>query len=222
MCGRFTMAEPDSAIIERFAIQESLFKTIPRYNIAPSQPVAGVVSNGTRFLDAFQWGLIPPWAKDPKIGNKMINARGETLAEKPSFRSAYKRKRCLIPTTGFYEWKREGEERQPIFIHLQDQKLFAFAGLWEEWMGADGSYVRTCTVITTEANTFMKPIHHRMPVILKPEDEATWLNPQIQHPKELQALVRPYDSECMTAYPVSKQVNAPNNDNSHCLEPLVD
>lgn len=218
MCGRFTMMESNSNIIERFSVQESLFETAPRYNIAPSQPVTCVWDNGTRLLDGFKWGLIPSWSKDPKIGNKMINARGETLAEKPSFRNAYKRRRCLIPSTGFYEWKREGSQKTPMFIHLTDQPLFAFAGLWEEWLAPDGSTVRSCTIITTEANSFMAPIHQRMPVIFQPEDEATWLDPTLQNPKELQTLIRPYASEAMAAYPVSTHVNSPANDDETCIQ----
>lgn len=219
MCGRFAMKESDEKVVERFEVQESLFAIRPRYNVAPSQVVGVVFDNGVRCLDGFKWGLIPSWAKDPKIGNKMINARGETLAEKPSFRTAYKRRRCLIPLTGFYEWKKEGDQRIPMYIHLKDQELFALAGLWEEWQAPDASILRTFTIITVAPNGLMETIHNRMPAILKPEDEGIWLDPSLQNPNELQALLQPYSEEAMTAYPVSKHVNSPANDDAQCIKP---
>ena len=219
MCGRFVMKETEETVKERFEVQESLFALRPRYNVAPSQTVGVVFDNGVRCLDGFKWGLIPSWSKDPKMGNKMINARGETLAEKPSFRSAFKRRRCVIPATGFYEWKKEGDQRIPTYIHLKDQELFALAGLWEEWQAPDASIVRTFTIITVTANGFMETIHNRMPAILKPEDEGIWLDPSLQNSNELQALLQPYSEEAMTAHPVSKHVNSPANDDAQCIQP---
>ncbi len=219
MCGRFAMKASDEKVTARFAVQESLFSIRPRYNVAPSQIVGVILDNGMRYLEGLKWGLIPSWSKDPKIGNKLINARGETLAEKPSFRTAYKRRRCLIPATGFYEWKKEGDQRIPMYIHLKDHELFGMAGLWEEWQAPDGSFVRTFTIITSPPNGLMETIHSRMPAILKPEDEAMWFDPSLQNSKELQALFQPYPAEAMTTHPVSKHVNSPANDDAHCIEP---
>lgn len=217
MCGRFTMNESNEAVTERFAVQESLFTTTPRYNIAPSQTVGVVLDNGVRCLEGLKWGLIPSWSKDAKIGNKLINARGETLSEKPSFRSAYKRRRCLIPTTGFYEWQKQGPQQGPLFIHLQDRQLFGLAGLWEEWQAPDASIVRSFTIITVAPNHFMDAIHNRMPAILRPEDEKVWLDPTLEDTTALQALLQPYSNEAMAAYPVSKHVNSPANDDAQCI-----
>ena len=182
-----------------------------------------VTQNGTRHLQAFHWGLIPSWAKDAAIGNKMINARTETLAEKPSFRAALTRRRCLIPADGFYEWQAapDGKKagRTPMHIRLKDDGLFAFAGLWEEWRAPDGSPLRSCTIITTTPNAVAAPIHDRMPAILRPEDESLWLDHSQTNASDLLSLLAPYPSEAMEAYAVSRQVNAPTVDDPACIAP---
>jgi putative SOS response-associated peptidase YedK len=172
-----------------------------------------------RELTFLHWGLIPSWSKDRKIGSRLINARSETVTEKPSFRAAFKRRRCLIPADGFYEWQRQGSRKQPIYIHSHDGAPFALAGLWETWQAADGSVIDSCTILTTEPNELMEPIHNRMPVILEPPDYDTWLHPG-DNPNVALHLLRPYASEKMAAYPVSTLVNNPRNDSPDCIVPL--
>ncbi len=171
MCGRYTLKTPIDVVAEHFGLDEYPSSLTPSYNIAPTQEVAAVVEEDEkRKLKMFRWGLVPSWAKDPAIGNKMINARAETVSEKPSFRSAFKRRRCLIVADGFYEWqKTDGGAKQPYHFRMKDSSPFAFAGLWETWDG-DGADVRSCSIITTDANDLMKEIHHRMPVILLPDN----------------------------------------------------
>jgi putative SOS response-associated peptidase YedK len=219
MCGRFTLAADATLIQEAFPWLNIPGNLQPRYNVAPSQPVALVPNDGKNQLDYFVWGLIPSWAKDPDIGNRMINARAETLAEKPSFKSSLKRKRCLILADGFYEWKQiPGQKAKlPMYIRLESGKPFAFAGLWDEWHAPDGSQVLSCTIITTEPNSMMQAIHNRMPVILPPEAYTAWLAKGEQKPETLIGLLQPYPAEMMTAYPVSMQVNSPNNDSPELI-----
>ena len=222
MCGRFTQTATPAIIAEQFGVAApSLFQ--PRYNIAPSQPIAVIriePDSTTRTLVMLRWGLIPSWAKDPKIGNQCINAKAETVAEKPSFRSAFKKRRCLVVATGFYEWQIQGRTKQPMWIGLQSQRPFAFAGLWEQWKPADGESLETCTIITTEPNGLMAQIHNRMPVILAPAFYDQWLDPTSQHIESLKALLRPYPGEELMACPVSTQVNNPRHDVPQCLEPV--
>ena len=226
MCGRFAqLADPES-LAEQFGVvvPPALAQTefMPRYNVAPTQAVTAVRLNPhtqQRELAFFQWGLIPSWSKDPKIGARMINARGETVAEKPSFRSAFKRRRCLIPADGFYEWQKIDGGKQPMYIHAQDQRPLALAGLWENWHSPDGGEIETCTIITITPNELMAPIHNRMPVIIAPEDYATWLDPA-DRPEIGLHLLRPFPAEKMTAYPVSKFVNSPRNDAPQCVARL--
>jgi putative SOS response-associated peptidase YedK len=168
-----------------------------------------------------RWGLIPSWAKDPKIGNQCINAKAETVAEKPSFRSAFKKRRCLVIATGFYEWQVHGARKQPMWIGLRSQQPFAFAGLWEHWTPVEGEPLETCTIITTEPNDLMAPIHNRIPVILAPTAYDQWLDPTFQHVEPLKVLLRPYPSEELAAYPVSTLVNNPRHDAPQCLEPVL-
>lgn len=194
----------------------------PRYNIAPTQPVAVVRldrEGRRREFTLMRWGLIPSWAKDIGIGNRLINARAETLTEKPAFRTAFRRRRCLIPADGFYEWQKQATRKQPYFIGLPDRRPFAFAGLWEHWEGADGSVLDSCTIITTAANERVRVLHDRMPVILERADFADWLNPSTTLDRLLH-LLRPYPFE-MLLYPVSTLVNAPENDRPECIVPLV-
>lgn len=219
MCGRFTLHHPAEEVAECFGVQQVLFPLTPRYNIAPSQPVAVVLEEGGRCLDAYKWGLVPFWAKDPKIGNRMINARAETLSEKPSFRAALTRRRCLIPADGFYEWKKEGDARRPYHIRLRDQNPFAFAGLYEEWQAPDGAPLRTCAIITVEPNRLMAQIHNRMPAILDADAREVWLDPALKDAPRLLQLLKPYPEKEMEAYPVSRRVNAPTFDDPACIRP---
>lgn len=220
MCGRFALTANPEAIQQAFNLSIVPDGMPPRYNIAPTQPIAVITNDEPHALNLMRWGLIPSWAKDLSIGNKMINARGESVAEKPAFRAAFKRRRCLIPSDGFFEWRADGGKKTPLFIHMQDHELFAMAGLWEVWYGPDGEELRTCTIITTEPNEFMANIHNRMPVILRREDYATWLSDEKTPPDVLQSLIKPYPAEAMTAYEVSPAVNRPTNDTPDVIEPV--
>ena len=215
MCGRFTLTATFTEIIQRFeiaaAIEEELYN--PNYNVAPSQSVLSVINDGSKNrLGFLRWGLIPPWAKDMKIGNKMINARAETIAEKPSFRSAFKKKRCLIIADSFYEWKRHDDQtKTPMRIKLRSGDLFAMAGLWDRWISPHGELIYSCSVITTTPNDLVKGIHDRMPAILKPNDEKIWLDPAISDIKQLNSLLNPFNQDLMETYEVSSLVNSPKN-----------
>jgi putative SOS response-associated peptidase YedK len=227
MCGRFTLHASPDEVAAFFGLDEAP-ELAPRYNIAPTQPV-GIVrlaQNGRREWALVHWGLIPSWSKDPSMGAKMINARAETVAEKPSFRAAMKRRRCLVPADGFFEWKRGGSAKQPYFIHMQDGRPFAFAGLWEMWTSPDGSELDSCTIITTEPNTLMSDLHNRMPVILQPEDYDAWLgqgkDADARELGQLQHLLRPLDDGLLEAVPVGKYVNSPMNEGDGCIAPLAE
>ena len=198
----------------------------PRYNIAPTQPVAIVRVDPDRSLMLPQrewthvvWGLIPGWAKDPSIGARLINARSETAADKPSFRAAMKYRRCLVPADGFYEWQKVPGGKQPMFIHRMNHAPFAIAGLWERWTSPDGSLIESCTLLTTEPNAMMAGIHNRMPVILDPVDYAMWLDAGHVKPDAVQHLLRPCPDDWLTAYPVSTVVNNARNETPACVEP---
>ena len=219
MCGRFALAATGEEVAGHYDLSEVPL-IVPRYNIAPTQPVAAVRLNerGERELTHFQWGLIPSWAKDPSMGSKMINARSETAAEKPAFRAAFKRRRCLIPATGFYEWRKVGGGKQPMYIHGAGSNLVSLAGLWEVWHGPDGGILETCTILTTTPNALMEPIHNRMPVLVDPLDYGMWLDPETAL-DQLNHLLRPYDPERMAAYPVSTAVNRPANDSAELIQP---
>jgi len=222
MCGRFVLTSDAKAIQQQFDLDTVPDTMQARYNIAPTQPIAVISNENSKALDFFQWGLIPSWSKDPTIGSKMINARGETVDEKPSFRSAFKRRRCLIPANGFYEWTKSGSSKTktPVFVHLDNQALFAFAGLWETWHSPEGDEIRTCTIITTEPNDLVKPLHSRMAVILDEEDYDLWLSPDELPADALKPLLRPYSSERMNVYEVSTLVNKPTNDVPECIVPV--
>jgi putative SOS response-associated peptidase YedK len=222
MCGRFTLRAPASVVAAQFGVFE-MPPFAPRFNIAPTQPVA-VVRGSTQGPAAerefvwLRWGLIPGWAKDPAVGAKMINARAETAAEKPAYRAAFRRRRCLVVADGFYEWQRTGSRKQPYFIHMHDDRPFAFAGLWEAWQAPDGSPLESCTLLTTEPNDLVEPIHNRMPVILAEDDYASWLDSAVQEPQQLAPLLRPFPAGEMTAYPIGTYVNSPKNDDPRCIE----
>ncbi len=225
MCGRFTLRTPASVVAAQFGLFETP-SFAPRFNIAPTQPVLAVRcaperSDCLRELALLRWGLVPSWAGDLSIGNRLINARAESVAEKPAFRAALRRRRCLVVADGFYEWQKSAKKKQPYFIHMRDDGPFAFAGLWESWEGPDHSAIESCTLLTTEANALVEPIHDRMPVILGAKDYGRWLDPAIQKPDELALLLRPYAQEEMEAYPVSSHVNSPANEDPECIRRAV-
>jgi putative SOS response-associated peptidase YedK len=221
MCGRYTLAADPAKIAERFSLdpQEACLPT--RYNIAPGQDAPAIVNEERNRVRLLRWGLIPAWAKDATFGRRLINARAETLRDKPSFRGAFARRRCLIPADGFYEWRREpGQKRAPMRFALKSREPFAFAGLWESWRDPRGLDIKTFTIITTEANPLVRPHHPRMPVMLRPEAEAAWLDSGLTNPMSLVALLGPYPAESMEAYEVSALVNSPANDEPACAAPF--
>lgn len=230
MCGRYSITSPTEAIQRVFEVSER--PNLPaRYNVAPTQEVPAVRLQrdeggggaGARHLVMLRWGLIPFWADDPSIGNRMINARAESAAEKPAFRAAFKRRRCLLVADGFYEWKKpeeKGGRKQPYRVQLTSGEPFGFAGLWESWTNPeDQSVVESCTILTTDANDLCRPIHPRMPVILRPDSFAAWLDPETPS-EDAQALLRPYPGDDLTAYPISTKVNNVANDGPELIAPL--
>jgi putative SOS response-associated peptidase YedK len=231
MCGRFTLFSSAEAIAKAFKVDVP--NLVPSYNIAPSQMVNVILSEmrsaaqmpeRLERLHRFRWGLIPSWAKDAKIAYKLINARSETVAEKPSFRSAFKHRRCLIPTDGFYEWQHAEDgkaTKKPYFFNLNDRNPFALAGLWERWESAEGEAIESCTILTTKANDILKPIHDRMPVILDSKDWDVWLDPKFENKSELQELLVPYPAKMMTSRSVSIKVNSPKHNSPECIEAIA-
>ncbi len=217
MCGRFTLTVDPADLQMQLDLKDVPADLKPRYNIAPTQPVAVVTSAQERKVEIFQWGLIPSWSKDPSMASRMINARAETIHEKPAYRTPFARKRCLILADGFYEWKQLEKGKQPHYINLASGGLFAFAGLWDDWTSPEGDERRTCTIITCEPNELMARLHNRMPVILDKDVMWDWLNPTAT-PIELKAMLVPY-AKAMKAYPVSRLVNAPENDTAECIRP---
>jgi putative SOS response-associated peptidase YedK len=221
MCGRYTLATPVERLAEEFGFDGSSVELPSSYNVAPTQGVAAVLEEGgQRRLEVLRWGLIPPWADDPQIGSRMINARSETAPGKPSFRRAFRERRCLIPADGFYEWQRTNGAKQPYYIHMEDGRPFAFAGLWESWSKGGEREVRTCTILTTGANALVGEIHERMPVILAADAYDVWLDPASER-DELTGLLAPYPEDEMEAYPVSRFVNSPSNNDPRCVEPAA-
>lgn len=223
MCGRFTQTASPETIAQQFHLASTpLFK--PRYNIAPSQQIATIRFTSdatTRECVMLRWGLIPSWAKDNRIGNQCINAKGETVAEKPAFRSSFAKRRCLVIADGFYEWQQRGTHKQPMWIGLKDRQPFAFAGLWARWEPSEAPPVESCTIITTEPNELLAPIHNRMPVILDSAVYDQWLDPSFKNTEYLKSLLHPFPTEQMQAYPVSTVVNRPGHDVPECLEPVA-
>lgn len=222
MCGRFTLSQNLDAIASAFNLPE-IPSLEPRYNIAPTQLVPAVLyapEQSTKQLQMLRWGLIPSWAKDLSIGAKLINARAETVSEKPSFKSALKQRRCLIVADGFYEWQRQDGKKQPYYFRLESGQPFAFAGLWEQWKSPDGQTINSCTILTTEANDLLRSIHDRMPVILDSKNYELWLDPQLQKPEIVQPLLHPYPANLMTSFAVSTKVNNPKNNTPECINSL--
>jgi putative SOS response-associated peptidase YedK len=222
MCGRFNLFATADQIMAEFGLPDAPQPIAPRYNIAPTQPVAIVRTHPhrpQRELTYAHWGLIPSWARDIKMASRMINARSETAAEKPAYRAAFKRRRCLVPATGFYEWQKTSSGKQPIHFQVDDGGLFALAGLWEYWSGADGSEIESCTIMTTEPNELVRPIHNRMPVIVSPQDYELWLDPDAPLPA-VQSILGPFSAELMTATPISTRVNSPRYDDATIIQPV--
>ncbi len=221
MCGRYTQTAKLQDLVDRFGIDEPDFDPAPRYNLAPSQdaPVVGVnpKTPDTRALRLMHWGLVPYHAKD--AARPIINARSETLAQRPAFRSLLPRRRCLVAADGFYEWRKEGRVRTPMRFTLRSGEPFAFAGLWDRWLRPDGTPLYSFTIVTTSPNSLVEPVHNRMPVILRPEDEARWLDPAITDSAALSPLLKPYPAEMMDGYCVSRAVNSPVNDSPECIAP---
>jgi len=222
MCGRYTLIRL-ADVLQKFPwIEHPPADLVPRYNIAPTQPLLSVLNNHPDRFDYLSWGLVPSWAKEPSIGNRMINARAETIAEKPAFRKALRRRRCLIVADGFYEWKAEPDRKTktPMYVQMKDHKPFAFGGLWEYWHSPDGNgtEVLSCTIITTQPNALMKQFHDRMPVIIPPDCYLDWLDAEEKKPEELEAYWRPYPADEMEARPISTYVNSAKNEGSKCIE----
>ena len=227
MCGRYTLTASGEDVADLFAL-EDVPALLPRYNLAPTQEAAVVrvvAPRAPRTLDLLRWGLIPYWAQDPAIGNRMINARAESVAEKPSYRDSFQRRRCLIPADGFYEWKKAGKAKQPYLIRRRDRRPFAFAGLWSTWRDRNTPNAvprETFTILTTSPNDLLRPLHDRMPVILDPTDFAPWLDPANRHAAALQALLQPAPVDAWETLPVRTVVNSPAHDAPDCIEPLLD
>jgi putative SOS response-associated peptidase YedK len=221
MCGRYTLKTPVEKLAEEFGFEASSVELPPNYNVAPTQQVAAVLEEGgERHLELLRWGLIPSWADDPGIGSRMINARAETAPEKPSFRRAFRERRCLIPADGFYEWRRTNGAKQPYYIRMKEGRPFAFAGLWESWKDDGDPEIRSCTILTTGPNDLLAEIHDRMPVILPAGSYDAWLDPEADR-DELYGLLAPYPEDEMEAYPVSRFVNSPQNNDPRCIEPAA-
>ncbi len=221
MCGRYALTTPASVLARVFQLTLD-FDVTPRYNVAPTQEVIVVRPGGkSRSLATMRWGLIPSWAKDASIGNRMINARAETVAEKPAFRTALKRRRCIIPASGFFEWQKiDAKRKQPFYLERADGEPLALAGLWESWTDPEGNTVESFTIITTESNEQVSKVHDRMPVILEPESFAAWLDPENQDVTAIQSLLKPAAEGILTMRPVSTLVNKPANDLPEVLRPL--
>jgi len=228
MCGRFTLTQDIQTVARtimspRTVAIPSNLQVGPRYNIAPTQDVIAVINNESLHLDMLRWGLIPSWSKEENVGSRMINARAETLAEKPSFKRLLHGKRCLVVTDGFYEWRQESgtksgpKSKTPMYITLKNKEPFAFAGLWDSWRSPDGQQIRTCTIVTTEPNELLATIHNRMPAILTPEACETWLDPSLHDERALLPLLIPYRSDEMAARPVSRLVNDPRYENAELI-----
>ncbi len=220
MCGRYSITVPTSQLAERFDAAPPSETPGPHYNAAPTQELPVLLNEGERQIQLLRWGLIPHWSKDTSTAYKMINARSETLDEKPAYRDTFKKRRCLVLADGFYEWQKTGKGKTPIRFTLKSGEPFAFAGLWENWKDPEGNWLRTFTIITGKANALVAPVHDRMPMILLPENEKTWLDNEAG-PTIWGNMLQPYPAELMRAYPVSTRVNATSNDDPSLIEPVA-
>jgi putative SOS response-associated peptidase YedK len=218
MCGRFTQRTPKKTLAKEFQVEE-MPEIEARYNIAPTQDILSI-RRAEEGLEAvlLKWGLVPSWPKDSSIGAKLINARSETVTEKPSFREAFKKRRCIIPADGFYGWQRTGGQKHPFFFRMQDEHPFGFAGLWERWKGEGNQVINSCTILTTEANEVLEPVHDRMPVILHSDDYELWLDADMRKLDLVKELLRSFPASEMTAYPVSQSINSPSNQGAQLIE----
>ena len=222
MCGRYRLTRSQKQLMDSFDAYGE-FEVLPRYNIAPSQPVVTIRQDShepVRRFSTMRWGLVPSWAKDPSVGYKTINARSETVASTASFREPFKSQRCLIPANGFYEWKKDGKTKQPYCFEVNNGELFAFAGLWDRWRSPQGEVIESCTILTTTPNSLLSDIHDRMPVILSPDNYDLWLDPGFRDTASVAAMLKPFDSSMMRRYPVSNRVNQVQNDDAECAKPL--
>lgn len=217
MCGRYGLV-PGTNFDERFDVEYQQEPLLPQYNVAPGSTMPVVVRNSPNHVELMKWGLIPHWSKQPRVKFSTINARAETVSTSATYRTPFRSRRCLVPASGFYEWQASKEGKQPYFIHLKDMELFAFAGLYDVWKDAEGKELLTYTIITTRPNSLTAPIHNRMPVILKREDEDVWLDKEADTERLLSLLV-PYSAEAMEAYPVSRAVNSPANEGEELMQP---
>jgi putative SOS response-associated peptidase YedK len=221
MCGRYTIKFTLEEANRRFQVEEIRAKFTPSYNVAPSQNIPVIFDdNGKVTIDIFKWGLIPHWAKEPKIGYKMINARIETISEKRTYNKELIEGRCLIPASGFFEWKKVKEGKKPMYIHIKNQEIFAFAGISSNWKAPDGKTFKTCSIITTQPNAFMSKIHGRMPAILTKNIETKWISPDLNDKEEILKLIHPYSAKDIEAYEISTMVNSPSNNNPTILQPI--
>lgn len=221
MCGRFTIAFDEGNLKQRFDLEEIPFPFAQRYNVAPGQFIPAIIGDkGTRRIGQLRWGLVPSWAKDEKLAYSMINAKAETVREKPAFRNLFVRKRCIIPADSFFEWKQTDKGKQPMRIMMKDADIFAFAGLYDTWEAPNGEKISTCTIITTKPNEIVSDIHDRMPVILKREDEPIWLDRERFDADLLQSLLIPFDATEMRAYPVSSIVGNAKNERPECIREI--
>ena len=221
MCGRFSLTADLGELARRFEFDGNLLDLEPNYNVAPTQNVLTVIDGENRRGGFIRWGLIPHWAKTASIGSRMINARAETVAQRPAFRDAFRRRRCLVLADGFYEWQRAGSVKKPMRIVMESEEPFAFAGLWAMWRDSEGNRIPSCTIITTEANDLLRPIHNRMPVILPREMEEFWLDRDVQDVAVLENALTAYPSELMQTYQVSTLVNSARNSGPQVVEPVA-
>lgn len=222
MCGRYTLTVEAGELRDAFGLEELPEDLPPRFNIAPSQPVPVITNRNPKKLELFRWGLIPSWAKDMSVGYKMINARVESLADKPAFKKALQKRRCLVIADGFYEWKKIGKRKQPMYVRLKSHEAFGFAGLWESWHAPDGQRILSCTIITQPAKGEVREVHDRMPVIVTPEMREAWLDPEPRDPDELLALLGGVSADELELHPVSTLVNSPANELPECIVPVAE
>jgi len=222
MCGRFALYSSLADIQQAFGIQQPRWELQASYNVAPTHEVAVVVQrDGQNHLEKMRWGLIPAWAKDPSIGSRMINARAETLNEKPSFKRPFRSQRCLVVADGFFEWAKTEQGKVPMFVRTTGRSPFGMAGLYDVWVSPEGESVTSCTIVTTRANDFMQRIHDRMPLIVPKSQEAMWLDPATPHISEWLSALAPFPSQEMEAHPVSRLVNSPQNNSIECIQPIA-